>query len=63
MPKMKIPDIRIVWSQDPRITSQRGDINKEFQPVSKYPSTYRDISFIIDKNISLNEYFDLVRDL
>jgi len=63
MPKMKIPDIRIVWSQDPRITSQRGDITKEFQPVSKYPSTYRDISFIIDKKISLNEYFDLVRDL
>jgi len=63
MPKMNIPDIRILWSQDPRITSQRWDINKEFQPVSKYPSTYRDISFIIDKSVSLNEYFDLVRDL
>jgi len=63
MPKMNIPDIRILWSQDERITSQRWDLNKEFQPVSKYPSTYRDISFIIDKSVSLNEYFDLVRDL
>jgi len=63
MPKMNIPDIRILWAQDERITSQRWNLDHEFQSVSKYPSTYRDISFIIDKSVSLNEYFDLVRDL
>lgn len=63
MPKMNIPDIRILRSTDPRITSQRWDLDRSFQTISKYPSTYRDISFILDKNVSLNEYFDLVRDI
>jgi phenylalanyl-tRNA synthetase alpha chain len=30
--------------------------------VSKYPETLRDISFIIDKNINLNNYYEIVRD-
>ena len=63
MPRMDIPDIRIMRSQDARITSQRWDINTPFQEISKYPSTYRDISFIISKETSLNEYFDIVRDV
>jgi len=63
MIKMGIPDIRILWSDDPRITSQFKDINSKFKEVSKYPETSRDISFIIDKNINLNNYYELVRDL
>ena len=63
MPRMDIPDIRIMRSQDPRITSQRWNINTPFQEISKYPSTYRDISFILSKETSLNEYFDIVRDV
>ena len=62
MIKMGIPDIRILWSEDPRITSQFKDINSKFEAVSKYPETSRDISFIIDKNISLNNYYEIVRD-
>jgi phenylalanyl-tRNA synthetase alpha chain len=62
MIKMEIPDIRILWSEDPRITSQFKDINSKFKEVSKYPETSRDISFIIDKNINLNNYFEIVRD-
>jgi len=62
MVKMAIPDIRILWSEDPRITSQFKDINSKFKEVSKYPSTTRDVSFIIDKNISLNNYYEIVRD-
>ncbi len=62
MIKMGIPDIRILWSDDPRITSQFKDINSIYKEVSKYPATSRDISFIIDKNINLNNYYEIVRD-
>lgn len=62
MIKMGIPDIRILWSEDPRITSQFKDINSKFKEVSKYPSTLRDISFIVDKSMSLNNYFEIVRE-
>jgi len=62
MIKMRIPDIRILWSDDPRITSQFKDINSQYKEVSKYPEISRDISFIIDKNINLNNYYEIVRD-
>jgi phenylalanyl-tRNA synthetase alpha chain len=62
MVKMGIPDIRILWSDDPRITSQFKDINSKYKEVSKYPETSRDISFIIDKIINLNNYYEIVRD-
>jgi len=62
MAKMNIPDIRIFWSEDKRITSQFKDIDSQYKEVSKYPMTYRDISFIIDKDISLNDYYEIVRD-
>lgn len=62
MVKMGIPDIRIFWSNDERITSQFKDINSKFKEVSKFPATSRDISFIIDKNINLNNYYEIVRD-
>ena len=63
MIKMAIPDIRILWSDDVRITNQLKDINNKYKEVSKYPEISRDISFIIDKNINLNNYYELVRDL
>ncbi len=62
MIKFGIPDIRIFWSEDPRITGQFKDINSKFKEVSKYPETSRDISFIIDKNVNLNNYYEIVRD-
>src|SRR3990167_8258235 len=62
MIKMEIPDIRILWSEDPRITSQFKDINSKYKEVSKYPASLRDISFIIDNNINLNNYYEIVRD-
>lgn len=62
MVKMNIPDIRIFWSDDHRITSQFKDINSVYKEVSKYPPVVRDISFIIGKDVSLNNYYELVRD-
>jgi phenylalanyl-tRNA synthetase alpha chain len=63
MIKMEIPDIRILWSNDPRITSQFKDIDSKYKEVSKYPEVVRDISFIVNKDVSLNTYFELVRDI
>jgi phenylalanyl-tRNA synthetase alpha chain len=62
MVKMGINDIRVFWSNDERITSQFKDINSKFKEVSKYPETSRDISFIIDKSVNLNNYYEIVRD-
>lgn len=62
MIKMEIPDIRIFWSTDKRITSQFKDIDSRFQEISKYPMTYRDISFFVDKSANLNSYYEIVRD-
>jgi phenylalanyl-tRNA synthetase alpha chain len=62
MVKMGISDIRVFWSDDQRITSQFKDINSKYKEVSKYPVISRDISFVIDRNISLNNYYEIVRD-
>jgi phenylalanyl-tRNA synthetase alpha chain len=62
MVKMGIPDIRILWSNDPRITRQFKDINSKYKEVSRYPEISRDISFVIDKNMNLNNYYEIVRD-
>lgn len=62
MAKMNISDIRIFWSEDPRITKQFKNIDSQYKEVSKFPMTYRDISFIINKDVDLNNYYEIVRD-
>ncbi|QSL65614.1 hypothetical protein MERGE_002927 [Pneumocystis wakefieldiae] len=49
----KIPDIRLFWSNDQRFLKQfsQGKISI-FQPYSKYPPCYKDISFWINEEIS-----------
>ncbi len=59
---MNLPDIRLLWSKDPRVTKQLKLGNK-FVEVSKYPPITRDISFIVDKSFIPNDYFDLIRDI
>ena len=62
MIKMNIPDIRILWSEDNRITRQFDSIDSVFQEVSRFPPTDRDISFVISKDIQLNAIYGLMRD-
>ncbi len=62
MAKMNINDIRVFWSHDPRMTSQFKDLQSQYHDVSKYPMTYRDISFVVGKDVSLNSYYEIVRD-
>jgi len=62
MVKMNIPDIRIFWSDNERVTSQFKDLESQYKEVSKFPMTYRDISFIIDKDTDLKNYYEIVRD-
>jgi phenylalanyl-tRNA synthetase alpha chain len=62
MAKMAIPDIRVFWSKDPRITGQFKDINSQYHEVSKFPMSYRDISFVVGKDMALNNYYEMVRD-
>jgi phenylalanyl-tRNA synthetase alpha chain len=62
MISMALPDIRLLWSEDPRVKKQLH-MGTKFAEVSKYPPVPRDISFVVPKTFSPNDYFDLVRDL
>lgn len=59
---MSLPDIRLLWSTDPRVTKQLV-LGQPYQEVSKYPSIVRDISFIVSKSFIPNDYFDIVREI
>ena len=59
---MELPDIRLLWSEDPRVKSQLK-LGTKFKEVSKFPPVVRDISFIVSKEFVLNDYFDLIREV
>ncbi|KAJ7097922.1 phenylalanyl-tRNA synthetase [Mycena belliarum] len=61
-----IPDIRLFWSTDERFLSQFTDkAITTFQPYSKYPSCFKDVSFWTRQDIPLheNDFCDVVRDV
>src|SRR3989344_6905506 len=58
---MDLPDIRLFWSEDPRVTKQLRLGNK-FVEVNIYPTIVRDITFVIKNDFVPNDYFDLVRE-
>ncbi len=59
---MDLPDIRLLWSEDPRVEKQLK-LGEKFKEVSKFPSVVRDISFIVENSFIPNDYFDFVREL
>jgi phenylalanyl-tRNA synthetase alpha chain len=62
MISMTLPDIRLLWSLDPRVIKQLK-LGQKFVEVSKYPPITRDISFVVDRSFIPNNYFDLIRDI
>ena len=59
---MELPDIRLLWSCDPRVVQQLK-LGTKYKEVSKYPPIIRDISFVVDSDFIPNNYFDLIRDI
>jgi phenylalanyl-tRNA synthetase beta subunit len=59
-----IPDIRLFWSTDPRFGTQftPGKIST-FQPFSKYPICYKDLSFWKSDKFHENDLCDVIRDV
>jgi phenylalanyl-tRNA synthetase alpha chain len=57
-----ISDIRLFWSQDKRFLNQFKDNQiKKFQPFSKYPLCYKDISFWCGSTFHENDFYECVR--
>ena len=63
MQQMQIPDIRVLWSDDPRITKQFTGLGSRYEEVSKYPAVIRDISFVVARTVVPNRFYDIVREL
>ncbi|EGC29472.1 hypothetical protein DICPUDRAFT_8076, partial [Dictyostelium purpureum] len=70
-----IPDIRLFWTQDKRFLSQFDNVDKDpnnltnidiknvqFQPFSKYPSCFKDVSFWISDDFHENKFYEFVRE-
>ena len=65
----QVPDIRLFWSQDSRFLDQFHSVgidpstNIQFQPFSKYPPCYKDLSFWIDGAFNENDFYEIVRSI
>ena len=59
---MELPDIRLLWSEDPRVKKQ-FKLGQKYREISKYPPITRDISFVVGKDFVPNNYFDLIREI
>ena len=57
-----IPDIRLFWSEDERFLNQfKNGSDVKFKPFSKYPPTYKDVSFWINDDFAPNDLFEVIR--
>ncbi|XP_034679075.1 phenylalanine--tRNA ligase, chloroplastic/mitochondrial-like isoform X2 [Vitis riparia] len=58
-----IPDIRLFWLTDERLTSQfsKDQLGVKFKPFSKYPPCYKDMSFWINESFTENNLCEVVR--
>eukprot|EP00803_Ostreobium_quekettii_P006794 evm.model.scf_48.13 EVM.evm.TU.scf_48.13 scf_48:88292-90928(+) len=60
-----IPDIRLFWTDDERMTKQfpPGDLSARFKPFSKYPPCFKDMAFWVSPEFSENNLCELVRSV
>lgn len=61
-----IPDIRLFWSEDPRFLSQFTNSEiVQFQPFSKFPACFKDISFWTSNEsvFEENDFYSIIRDI
>eukprot|EP00936_MAST-01D_sp_MAST-1D-sp1_P001327 g1327.t1 len=60
-----IGDIRLFWSEDPRFISQFKDDLEivAFEPFSKYPPVFKDVSFWLPDGFHENDLFEEVRSV
>ncbi|ERN09070.1 phenylalanine--tRNA ligase, chloroplastic/mitochondrial isoform X1 [Amborella trichopoda] len=61
----EIPDIRLFWLTDKRFTSQfsGGQLGVKFNPFSKFPPCYKDMSFWINDSFTENNLCEVVRGI
>jgi len=63
MRMFSITDIRQFWSEDPRFLQQYSDNEvRKFEPYSKFPPCYKDISFWIPDDFVENDFMEIVRE-
>jgi len=60
-----IPDIRLFWSEDPRFLKQfKKGVDSKFQEFSKYPPSFKDISFWVnEQDFSSNDLYEVARSV
>ncbi|GAX24916.1 phenylalanyl-tRNA synthetase alpha chain [Fistulifera solaris] len=60
----QIPDIRLFWTHDERFHRQfaSGEIVR-FEPYSKFPPCFKDISFWLESAFHVNDLNEIVRDV
>ena len=59
-----IPDIRLFWSEDERFLNQfKCGPDVKFKPFSKYPPTYKDVSFWTNDAFTPNDLFEVIRSV
>ena len=64
MKLFSIPDIRLLWSDDPRFTEQWKDGKvRPFKPYSKEPPCHKDICFWVGEDYEERNMLDVVRNL
>lgn len=64
MKLFEIPDIRLFWSEDERFLNQFKDgPDVKFKPFSKYPPTFKDVSFWLTDEFSPNDLFEVIRSV
>jgi phenylalanyl-tRNA synthetase alpha chain len=62
MARMGIPDIRVLWLDDERVSRQFTGLDAVYREVSRYPATVRDVSMLVDESLALRTVYEAMRE-